>query len=119
MWRTYTRYDIRNLARLNFNTLYVECPRIHSETDGSTYDLASEGLPSQEQLSRFLNVILILHLTASKSYSSHTRIFLTSLSDVSSLKEHAIAAILKDPKSVAQHAHDQLQSETRSASPNL
>ncbi|KAI9064399.1 DUF726-domain-containing protein, partial [Trametes sanguinea] len=58
-------------------------------------------LPSQEYLARILHTILLLHVTSSKGYSSHTRAFIFSIGPVD---EEVIAATLKNPQKAIEEA---------------
>ena len=58
-------------------------------------------LPPQEQVSRLLQTVLLLHLTTSTQYHAHTRAFLFSLAPVN---EYIIAETLKHPQSAIEEA---------------
>lgn len=76
-----------------------ECPPLDPYTDTSTAKLAK--LPSPEDVSQFLNMVLFLHVTTSKSYSARTRPFLSSFGDVD---EQSIVATLKHPDEAIKEA---------------
>lgn len=73
-------------------------------TDTSLRDL--DPLPTQDIVSRFLNTILLLHITSTKHYSSHTRSFLLGIAP---LDEAAASATLKDPKHALADAESHAQ----------
>ncbi|KAH7929748.1 DUF726-domain-containing protein [Leucogyrophana mollusca] len=79
-------------------------PTLDSLVDTSTGRLPK--LPSPELLSRLLNTILFLNITASKRYSAHTRSFLFALS---SIDEQAVVSTLKNPEKALQEAQKHTQ----------
>ena len=62
--------------------------------------------PDQAQLDRLLNTVLFLHLTSTKGYHAHTRVFLCALG---SLDEDVIAATLKNPERAVLEAEAKTQ----------
>lgn len=68
-------------------------------SDTSTRELPP--LPATEYVSKVLNTVLFLHITASKAYSARTRPFLESIAPVD---EQSIVAALKNPTRAIEEA---------------
>ncbi|ETW86067.1 hypothetical protein HETIRDRAFT_310892, partial [Heterobasidion irregulare TC 32-1] len=83
------------------------CPELDPLSDSSIGDLLR--LPTSAAVSQTINIILFIHITTSKSYSPHTRSF---LSQFSHLDERTIAATLKNPESALKEA-EQLVEQTK------
>jgi F0F1-type ATP synthase assembly protein I len=84
----------------------IERPTIDSLAETSTRDLAP--LPDRSIVVRFLNTVLLLHITSSKQYSAQARAFLLEFSN-DDLDETAATAILKDPKHALEDAEKYAQ----------
>lgn len=76
-----------------------KCPVLHETSDTSTRELSP--LPEISSVSRILNTVLFLHITASKSYSAWTRPFLESIAPID---EDSIVAALKNPTQAVEEA---------------
>ncbi len=85
-----------------------ECPELDPFADTSTGHLPR--LPPEQDLTRILNAILFLDITAAKQYSAHTRVFLQSLGP---LNEHIIVSTLKHPDDAVKEAQQQAESTTK------
>ncbi|KAI0699711.1 DUF726-domain-containing protein [Cytidiella melzeri] len=70
-----------------------KCPKLTPLTDTSTAGLPP--LPAEKQLNQLLHTILFINLTSTKSYSAHTRTFLSTFGP---LDEDAVVAMLKNPE---------------------
>jgi Protein of unknown function (DUF726) len=81
-----------------------DCPILDPLTDTSTGNLPR--LPSQQDVSKLLNIILFLHVTSSTRYSARTRPF---LSDIGAIDERTIVATLKHPDEAIKEAERQTQ----------
>lgn len=84
-----------------------ECPELDPYADTSTGNLPT--LPSPDNISKFLNTVLFLHVTTSKQYSARTRPFLSSFGAVD---EQAIVATLKNPEEAIKEAERKTKATT-------
>jgi hypothetical protein len=76
-------------------------PKLDAMSDTSTATLPP--LPSPHQQKSLLSTVLFLHITHSKSYSSHTRAFVATFGPID---ETGIVNTLKNPDHVAKQAQD-------------
>ncbi|CCM02098.1 uncharacterized protein FIBRA_04175 [Fibroporia radiculosa] len=86
-------------------------PTLGPLSDTSSVDLPR--LPDKERMKKLLNTVLFLNVTSSKTYSAHTRAFLSSFGV---LDEEAVVATLKNPKHALEEAQRKTGNTTREAS---
>ncbi|KAF8587400.1 DUF726-domain-containing protein [Ramaria rubella] len=77
-----------------------ECPELDPLADTSIADLPR--LPPVHLTAKILNIIILLHITCTRSYSAHTRSFL--LRTFGNFDEDAVADMLKHPDEAAHDA---------------
>jgi hypothetical protein len=104
--RRYVRDKLHVLSSIYSASLRESgsCPTLDPLSDTSVAHLPP--LPPREHLSQTVNSILFLHITTSKSYSSHTRAFLATFATTD---EHAIVDTLKHPDDALKRAQQQTE----------
>lgn len=109
------RFTLSFIHVLIVSVSLAEKPTIDAWTDSSLRDLPP--LPDEAIVTRFLNTVLLLHITSTKHYSAHARAFLLAFSS-GTLDEAAATHTLKNPKEALKdaekHAEDAKNKQAKS-----